>query len=152
MEIDQNHKKFSRTYGKWLIALLSLFGFRVGAQLLQQIRPVTFLPAFEKWQSGTIPYWVLVISQVIIFFVCLRTVMKFMGGQVHPNQKFGKFCIILGGVYLFVMIFRFAVGLTIAPEHSWFGATIPTFFHMVLASFLLMVGQFHFKHGMATQN
>ena len=46
-----------------------------------------------------------------------------------------------------VMLFRLIVGLTIAPEHNWFGARIPTFFHTVLASFLVTVGVFHYQHG-----
>lgn len=38
------------------------------------------------------------------------------------------------------MAIRLVVGLTIAPAHVWFGATVPTLFHLVLAAFVLACG------------
>jgi len=45
------------------------------------------------------------------------------------------------------MLFRLVAGLTFVTNHSWFSARIPTFFHLVLASFLLLLGSFHYKYG-----
>jgi len=88
-------------YGKWLIVLLALFVFRVGAQLLQLISPVTILPGFKDWQSGALPYGVLFVIWVIIFSFCLKIIFKFMKSQVHPDKKFGKYCLIFGIMYFF---------------------------------------------------
>jgi len=54
MDEQQFLREISRKHGFWLILLLSLFCFRVGAQLLQRFSPVSFLPAFEDWhRKGT---------------------------------------------------------------------------------------------------
>jgi len=134
-------------YSVVLIALLSIFCFRVFSQLLQKFYPVGFLPPFEDWQSGAVPYWLLVVAQFLIILVCLIVILKISLGRVIPRNRTGKICLFLGAIYLMVMLFRLIVGLTIAPEHSWFGARIPTFFHTVLASFLVTVGVFHYQHG-----
>jgi len=134
-------------YSVALIALLLLFCLRVFSQLLQKFYPVGFLPPFQDWQSGAVPYWLLVAAQFLIISVCLIVILKISLGRVIPRSKTGKICLVLGAIYLMVMLFRLIVGLTIAPEHSWFGARIPTFFHTVLASFLVTVGLFHYQHG-----
>lgn len=138
-------KESSRKHGYWLTLLLLLFCFRVGAQLLQRTYPVSFLPAFEDWHSGALPYWILVISQIIIIAICLRITYEITAGTAQPNHKTGKLCLLVGIVYFSVMLFRLVAGMTFAPDHAWLGARIPTLFHLVLASFLLVYGHFHFK-------
>ena len=126
-------------YSLVLIALLSIFCFRVFSQLLQKFYPVDFLPPFEDWQSGAVPYWLLVVAQFLIILICLIVILKISLGRVIPRNMTGKICLFLGVIYLIVMLFRLIVGLTIAPEHNWFGARIPTFFHTVLYVLLLFV-------------
>ncbi|MEM7791418.1 MAG: hypothetical protein AAF546_08450 [Verrucomicrobiota bacterium] len=46
-----------------LTLLLVIFCFRVFAQLLQAVQPVDFLPPFERWASGLLPYPILLITQ-----------------------------------------------------------------------------------------
>lgn len=137
----------SRKYGYWLIFLLCLFCFRVGAQLLQHFFSVTFLPAFEDWHSGALPYWVLVTFQILIIIFCLKITYQFITGTVQPSHKTGKFCLLFGVIYFFIMLFRLVAGLTFAPDHTWLGARLPTLFHLVLASFVLVMGHFNFKFG-----
>lgn len=127
--------------------LLLLFCFRVGAQLLQYFYPVSFLPAFENWQSGALPYWVLVIFQIIIIVICFRMTYQIITGTAQPNRKTGRFCLLFGIIYFSIMLFRLVAGLTFTPDHVWLGAKLPAFFHLVLASFLLILGHFHFKFG-----
>ena len=56
-------RRISHPYGWLLLGLLLLFFFRVAAQLIQAYSPVTSLPPFETWQSGALPYPLLVSSQ-----------------------------------------------------------------------------------------
>lgn len=46
------------------------------------------------------------------------------------------------------MLIRLIGGFTFATHHYWFTAFIPTMFHLVLASFMLLVGYYHlhYKH------
>ena len=136
-------KKYS--YG--LGILLIIFCFRVGAQFVQFVSPVAFLPPFEDWQSGALSYEVLAVSQIIIIFVLLRFVLRISSGKEIPDRKAGQVYLIFGWAYFGIMAFRLLAGLTFAEGHSWFGALIPAMFHLVLASFLILLGRFHFKYG-----
>ena len=140
-------KEESKKHGYWLILLLLLFCFRVGAQLLQHYYPVSFLPAFEDWHSGALPYRILVIFQVLIIVICFRITYQVATGTARPNHKMGKLCMLIAIVYFSIMLFRLVAGLTFAPDHAWLGARLPTLFHLVLAFFLLVVGHFNFKLG-----
>jgi hypothetical protein len=138
-------KETSRKHGNWLIFLLLLFSFRVGAQLLQRFYPASFLPDFDDWQSGALPYWVLVTFQILIIVICFRITYQFITGTVQPNHKTGKLCLLFGIIYFSIMLFRLVAGLTFAPDHPWLGARLPTLFHLVLTLFVLVFGHFNFK-------
>lgn len=125
----------------WMLTLL--FSFRVVAQLVQVWYPVDFLPAFERWHSGALPYGYLVGIQGIILAVCLRIVWVLRNGRMVPSKRKGIILFTLGIIYLLTMCVRLVVGLAIAPNHFWFGAILPTVFHLVLASFLTLYGRFH---------
>ena len=133
-----------RQYAFVLLMLTGLFGFRVLAQLVQVWHPVDFLPPYSVWHSGALPYGWLVAAQGVILAACLRIVLGvFKGTLAHSRQK-GKILFALGTIYLLGMGARLFVGLTIAHDHYWFGATLPTVFHLVLASFLILFGRFHY--------
>ena len=131
------------SYGWLLLGLLLLFLCRVVAQLVQSVSPVAVLPSFETWQSGALPYPLLVAFQVLILMACARVVRNVLSGTVVPSAKKARWFLALGWVYFIAMGIRLVVGLTIASEHFWFGATLPTLFHLVLACFLLVLGFFH---------
>ncbi|MCP9452626.1 MAG: hypothetical protein NNA23_08070 [Nitrospira sp.] len=57
-----------------LSLLLSVFCLRVAAQMLQPMSPVAWLPPFEAWVGGGLPYWRLVLCQVLVIMVCGRAV------------------------------------------------------------------------------
>jgi hypothetical protein len=127
-----------------LTILLLLFCCRVFAQLLQAWSPVEALPPFEAWASGAIPYWLLVTSQVMIIVACVRVIWRLHRGVIVPSMKTGKILLVLGGIYAGLMSGRLIIGLTVATDHFWFSARLPTFFHLVLAGFVLVYGWFHF--------
>ncbi|MDH4237778.1 MAG: hypothetical protein OEV17_11080 [Nitrospira sp.] len=136
-----------RVYAAILTSLLLLFCFRVGAQLLQFWFPVGFLPPFDSWESGALPYGLLCLSQAIIILVCTRVIWRLYGGRIIPSPRIGGVLLVIGWFYFGLMGIRLIVGLTIAPDHYWFSARLPTVFHMVLASFILVYGRFHLAAG-----
>ena len=127
-------RRISHPYGWLLLGLLLLFFLRVAAQ---PNSPVTSLPPFETWQSGAVPYPLLVSLQLIILVACGRVVWSFLSGPVVPSGKNGRLLLVLGWVYFVAMGIRLLIGLTVAPNHFWFGAIVPTLFHLVLASSVL---------------
>lgn len=49
----------SKHYAKWLWLCVGLFALRVIAQAVALVFPSDFLPAFESWHGGVLPYAVL---------------------------------------------------------------------------------------------
>ena len=45
------------------------------------------------------------------------------------------------------MLIRLLLGLTIMRDSRWFTSYLPTAFHLVLASWLLVYGHFHLRYG-----
>ncbi len=127
--------------GLWI--LLGLFCFRVLAQLLQKLYPLSFLPPFEEWHSSTLPYPVLVGFQIVFIGLCLLAIRDVSRSDSRPNPGKGKHFLIVGSLYFSVMIVRLIGGYTFAASLHWFTVRIPTIFHLVLASFILLYGHFH---------
>lgn len=132
-----------RPYVLVLLILSGLFAFRVIAQLIQFVYPVSFLPPYTAWHSGALPYGVLLMTQGVILAVCLRIVWSVFKGTIVASRQKGNILLGLGAIYLVSMGVRLIIGLTVASDHFWFGAMLPTIFHIVLASFLIVYGRFH---------
>lgn len=131
-------------YGIFLILLI--FIFRVAAQFTQLVYPLPHLPSFESWQSGVLPYPLLFLLQLLIIIFMTIQCLKFAKGKIRPSLTKGKMYLCLGSLYFSIMAVRFIGGLTFAAHHYWFSAKIPTFFHLVLASFLILVGYYHTRY------
>ena len=136
-------EKTQKQFGLVLAILLGLFVFRVGAQLLQSIHAVPFLPPFDSWQSGTLPYPVLLLFQIAIIVFCSLVVLRFHTAVIEQNSRKGALYLTIGAIYFAVMLFRLVAGYSFAAEHHWLAARLPTYFHLVLACFLLALGFFH---------
>lgn len=136
-----------QVYIGWLYMCFGLFLFRVTAQLIQKFYTLPFLPTFDAWYSGALAYPWLLASQLVIITVMAWVISGFAKGRILPRYILGKVLLALGSVYLLVMLFRLIAGFTFAAGHPWLGAHIPAFFHIVLASFVLLVGHFHYKYG-----
>lgn len=74
----------SRGYAKWLWLLAGLFGLRVIAQFTALVMAVWFLPSFESWHSGVMPYYALVAVQVLILVWLVWTAGRFTTGAISP--------------------------------------------------------------------
>ncbi len=79
----------------WL--LLGLFCFRVLAQLVQAGIQLPFLPAFEDWHSGVLPYGALLSAQIVIVAAMFLTAREFQRGRVVPRRRLGRVLLVLGG-------------------------------------------------------
>jgi hypothetical protein len=131
--------------GLWL--LLGLFALRVLAQPLQGWLDSAWLPAFDTWHSGALPYWLLVICQLGILVVQARIAAAVGAGRVIPSPRAARLWLGAGALYFAAMSLRLALGATVLADQRWFGAWLPTLFHLVLASFVLLVGAFHWRAG-----
>jgi hypothetical protein len=136
----------SRDYALWLWLLLALFVVRVVAQPLALLTSAPFLPPFEAWHSGVLPYPALVAAQLLIIAWLARTAWRMTRAAVAPSYRVGVTLLTLGGIYFGVMLMRLILGLTILTSSRWFSSILPTVFHLVLASYLLVYGRFHFRH------
>lgn len=135
---------YQGTYGVILWGLLGLFCFRVIAQLIQSNFSMDFLPAFEAWHSGALPYHYLVITQILIIFLYVYICIRFTNKNVVPNRKLGNIFLFAGLIYAGIMFARLLIGVFVSSS-TWFHAYLPIFFHFVLAAFLIIVGMFHLK-------
>jgi hypothetical protein len=106
---------------------------------------VVFLPSFDYWHSGALPYPILFSFQIIIILACIRVIIGLFKQSTAPSLLKGKIYSISGALYFFVMIVRLTIGVINPDAHSWFLIKIPTVFHLVLALFLLVLGHYHLK-------
>jgi len=123
-----------------LSALLLLFIGRVAAQLWQYFWPTDALPPFAQWQSGSLPYSVLVPAQLVIIAVSLWVIAAISRGKLGRYRRTGNALLALGVVYFAFMIFRLIAGFTFLKDVPFFAAPLPTMFHYVLATMLIIVG------------
>jgi hypothetical protein len=134
----------SRSVSPWLWLLLGAFCFRVLAQLLQWQVGLSFLPPFDAWQSGTLPYWALLTSQLLIVVFLTWIAWAFSVGTVTPSSRSALLWLVPGSLYLAVMVTRLALGLTLLEGHPWFDRPLPSTFHIVLATFMIVAGLYHY--------
>ena len=135
----------NRAYVTLLSALLTAFVLRVLAQLVQAYSDVAWLPPFEAWAAGGLPYPLLAAFQVIIIAAALEVIRKLSRGDMRPRRAASVWFLGLGAIYFVSMAFRLAAGLTFLADNAWFGASLPAIFHLVLAAFVLTLGHFHWS-------
>ncbi|MFZ5524553.1 MAG: hypothetical protein ACOY9D_10810 [Pseudomonadota bacterium] len=136
-----------------LCALSFLFLSRIIGQLIQYFYPVEWLPALESWQGSSLPYGFLLVSQLIILVVMLRVIFQHASGCARRNPNKGRWLLFFGTVYFVSMTGRLVIGLANLSAHPWFHKAIPTFFHLVLAAFVLLIAGFHMNWvGKSTMN
>jgi lysylphosphatidylglycerol synthetase-like protein (DUF2156 family) len=121
--------------------LLSLFALRVLGQLLVVAGAAPFLPPMEDWQSGLLPYPLLLASQILILALLGAVCVQFTRGAgyfVERHAWLGTPLWIAGWAYAIAMGVRYALLRRDA---------IPVVFHIVLASFLIFIAHHHRRSG-----
>lgn len=143
-----SHDK-SRSYALILGILTLLFAARVAGQLVTLFFPVKFLPPFDRWYSGVIPYPILLPIQLLLLTLMLKIVWDVYQGtgyfRIFKPQA-GRILKVLSYAYALIMVGRYALTMILRPELRWFTETTPIWFHFVLASFLFMLGNFYAGH------
>jgi len=130
-------------YASWLWILAALFAVRVVAQPLAAVLPPGFLPPFETWAAGGLPYPVLLASQILILGWLSMTAWRVSSGHVVSRPQVGRVMLPLATVYLVGSVARLVLGATLLGHIGWFASPIPTVFHVVLATYLLVYGRLH---------
>ena len=145
-EGGENQRKYF-----WILStLLLLFFFRVAGQIIVYYFPANgFLPVMDEWYSGLMPYYLLLPSQIIILLVFGRICYRFSPfsrSLPAPSIRWGKFLLTVGFVYIAIMITRYTIRMSLYPSERWIGGSIPILFHIVLASYLLALGAYHYRY------
>ena len=102
-----------------LWALLTLFALRVFGQFAVAIGRAPFLPPMDQWQSGVMPYPVLLASQCAILAVLTTVCVQFSrarGYFVRPRKWLATPLWVVGWVYAASMGVRYAVWMAIRPD------------------------------------
>ena len=134
-----------RRYPVLLAICTILFVLRVAGQILVSFREVSFLPPFAEWYSGLMPYWMLLPVQLVMIVGMVWIVRDFARGRgyfVALKARTGTILMVLGGIYAASMVVRYVATMWLHPELRWFTGTIPIWFHLVLATFILTLGHY----------
>ena len=130
-----------------VMALLTgLFGLRVAGQAVQFWMPQSFLPTFDLFQGSNLRYSTLLLIQLLILGLMLRTCLRVGGGISVPDRRLGRGLAWFGGIYMAGSVARIAVGIAVPSAPAWFSTWIPAFFHLVLAGFVLTAAHYHLHH------
>lgn len=130
-------------HGATLAALTGLFALRVAGQAIQRWIPQPFLPPMEAFQGSKLPYSTLLTIQILILGLMLRTSWRVWTARSAPARGLGRCLAWFGGIYLAGSIARIGVGLLVPAAPPWFSTWIPAFFHLVLASWVLVLAAHH---------
>ena len=134
------NSKLLKTLQLIILVLTLIFIGRVLAQLIEYFVDISFIPNFDKWQSGTVPYWVLLVFQFTIMSFMVTVYRKLSKGTVQSSKLKRNIYLILGCIYLTGTLTRHILGLTVLSDSVYFTSFISIYFHYVLASFLLVLG------------
>lgn len=134
-----------RVAGAILVVLGMLFLGRVVGQLLVALREPSRLPPMAEWYSGLLPYRGLLATQALVVVVISTVSIELLlavPGVVARRPELGTRLLLLGWAYLLAMIVRYVVRMARHPAARWFGRTIPIVFHIVLATWVLVLGSY----------
>ena len=131
-----------RGYGAPLWVLTGLFAFRVIAQPAALVAD-GLLPSFESWDGGVLPYPLLLATQVLILSWLGLTAWQVSTGTLVRRRRIGRAALAFGSVYFAFMFLRLVLGATVLSDVRWFASPLPAFFHLVLATYLVVYGYAH---------
>ena len=133
-------------YGLYLWLFTALCFGRVLGQLVVARFAPRWLPPFEQWQSGLLPYPALLAGQALVLTLMVWISIDFSRGAgfwVEPRPRLGLAAIVWSYFYFAAMIARYVIRMARRPEQRWLGGTIPIIFHSVVAAFLYTFGRYH---------
>ena len=89
----------------------------------------------------------LLASQFVILGLQARIIAAVADGQLLLGRRVRVGVAAFAVVYVAVMAVRLMLGLTVADGHGWFDAPLPSVFHLVLASFLIVWVRYEWRAG-----
>jgi hypothetical protein len=98
-----------------------------------------------EWYSGVVPYPRLLAIQLAMLAVMGATVVGLAVGWpavANPRPALGTALLLIAWPHGLSMPIRYAVRMWRHPEARWTGRTIPIVFHVVLASWLFVLGSY----------
>lgn len=126
----------------WLFT--ALFVMRVAGQVLVALRAPRWLPPMTQW--NLLPYPILLPIQLALIGLMVWIDQSFGAGDasaVARDAGLGTALLAFSAVYAAAMPLRYAIRMARRPDQRWFGGTIPMVFHLVLASYLFVLGRYH---------
>lgn len=132
----------------WLFTVLLLM--RVIGQIVVVRFAPRWLPPMHQWQSGLLPYPVLLLGQAVVLTLMIWVSRDFSRGSgtfLHPPPGVPAAVAGFSYVYFGGMIVRYFIWMTRRPDQRWFGGTIPVIFHCVVATFLWTFSRYHLEPG-----
>lgn len=127
----------------WVLTVL--FAARVAGQAIQAWMPREGLPSFDAFQGSNLPYWLLLPVQLAILGWMAFLSWRIQSARLAASSRIGRVLAWLGAVYLVIALGRFGVGIAFPDAPAWFRTWVPAFFHIVLASFVLVVSLYHLR-------
>lgn len=132
---NAGHAAFIRSRLRW--GLTALFLLRILAQPLADRIPA--LPPFDAWQGSRLPYPLLLASQLLILALMVWGNLRAPALRAQP--RLARALTIVGAAYFAAMIVRLGVGLVWDDAPVWFQRPLPALFHLVLASWVLLLAR-----------
>jgi hypothetical protein len=132
------------SYALWLFTVL-LIG-RVLGQIVVVLRAPRWLPPMEQWQSGLLPYPMLLAGQAVVLTLMIWISIDFSrraGFWVAPHPRLGLAAVWWSYLYAGAMVVRYVIRMARRPDQRWLGGTIPIIFHTVVAAFQWTFGMYH---------
>lgn len=133
-------------YGFYLWLFTVLLFCRVIGQIVVVLFAPRWLPPMEQWQSGLLPYPVLVAGQAVVLTLMVWIAADFSRGagfflEARPAQA--RATLWLSYIYFGWMIARYVNRMSRRPDQRWLSGTIPIIFHCVVAAFLWTFATYH---------
>jgi hypothetical protein len=135
---------YALSFALWLFSLLMFL--RVIGQLVVVLRAPDWLPPMAQWQSGLVPYPILLAVQIVVLFLMFWIAADFSRGAglwVRPLPRLGRVVLVWSYLYAAAMVVRYIIRMARRPDQRWLGGTIPIIFHCVLAGFQWTFAQYH---------
>jgi hypothetical protein len=128
-----------RQVALWLC--LSLFVVRVIGQIEVVLLPLSWLPPFRAWESGLIPYSVLLPIQIVLIAWMTIVATDHWRGSGYfwvTHRSTRRRLKIIAGTYFTVMLLRLGITAAIPPHSLAERGLIPVIAHWDLAAFIYL--------------
>jgi hypothetical protein len=97
------------------------------------------LPDFSLWHGSLLPYPVLLAFQLGILALMVAINLRAGRAKLPCRPRLARSLTLFGTAYFSLMLARGLIGHTLAAAPAWFNRPLPVLFHLVLATWLLLI-------------